>query len=112
MFGRVRHYSHVLESTIVELLPYRLDLPIDHGRGCNDVSAGAGMAYRDLSELWKRLVIVYSAIADQTAVSMARILTHADVSQYNQLITELCFQITDRSLDYPVRVICPRSDFI
>src|SRR6266849_694502 len=102
MFGRVRHHSHILEFVVVELLPYRLDLPIDHGRRCNDVSARAGMAYRYLSELWKRLVIVYSSIADQTAVSMARVLTHADVSQDNQLITELCFQITDRSLDYPV----------
>src|SRR5216684_9061603 len=112
MLSGVRHYSHVLESLIVKRLPYSFDLPINHSGRCHHVCAGVGMAYRDLSKLWKRFIIVYSPIIDEPAVSVGGVLTHADVSEDNQFVTELCFQITVRSLDHPVRVICGRSDFV
>src|SRR2546425_445183 len=112
MLSRIRHHSHVLESVIVEALPCHLDLPVDHGRRCHHVSTSAGMAYRNLSELLKRPIIIHTSIIDKTTVAMARVLAHTDVSENDQFVPELIFQIMDRLLDYPVRLICSRPDFV
>src|SRR5574341_1286424 len=76
----VRHYSYTLKPVFIEYLSYYTDTPIHHIRWSYYVRPCFCMGECHPSQILKCLIIFYLTIFYNSAVAVACIFAHADIS--------------------------------
>src|SRR5438552_288423 len=112
MLRSISHDGSILETMIIQCLPYRLDLSVYHRAGTDHIDPFLRVAHSDARQPLQGPVVVNLSVSYYPAVAVASILTHADICHDDNFSAQFVFQLLNRLLNDPVCNVCRGTSLV